>query len=80
MRFFNKIAENGNIWILCQNFWTNKDLDLISISKWPLEATTSQFRDEFKLEFSNWAMKVPSRAKLGHINFRAETELKLSWK
>ncbi len=34
-------------------------------------------RDEFELEFSSSsrAMKVPSRAELGHFNFRAETEL-----
>ena len=33
--------------------------------------------DEFELEFSslNRAMKNPSRAKLGHFNFQAETEL-----
>ena len=33
--------------------------------------------DEPELEFSgsSQAMKVPSRAELGHFNFRAETEL-----
>ena len=33
--------------------------------------------DEPELEFSSSsrAMKVPSRAELGHFNFRAETEL-----
>jgi hypothetical protein len=33
--------------------------------------------DEFELEFSSSsrAMKVPSRAELGHFNFRAETKL-----
>ena len=33
--------------------------------------------DEPELEFSgsSRAMKVPSQAKLGHFNFRAETEL-----
>ena len=33
--------------------------------------------DEFELEFpsSSLAIKVPSRAKLGHFNFSAETEL-----
>ena len=35
--------------------------------------------DEPKPEFSSAsrAMKVPSRAKLGHFNFRAETELRI---
>ena len=35
--------------------------------------------DEFKLEFSGLGkpMKEPSRAKLGHFNFRAETKLKI---
>ena len=35
--------------------------------------------DEFELKFFGssepWAGKVPSRAELGHFNFRAETEL-----
>ena len=37
--FFTKLQKNrnGNIWILCHNFWTNYDLDLLSISNWPSE-------------------------------------------
>ena len=35
--------------------------------------------DEFKLQLSGLGkpMKEPSRAKLGHFNFRAETKLKI---
>jgi hypothetical protein len=41
----------------------------------------NQFSDEFELEFSgsSQAVKVPSRAELGHSNFRAETKLTI-WK
>ena len=32
-----KKNENGNICVLCYNFWTNQNLDKVSTSKWPSE-------------------------------------------
>jgi len=32
-----KIKRNGNICVLCQNFWSNQNVDLLSTSKWPSE-------------------------------------------
>ena len=32
-----KINRNGNICILCHNFWSNQNVDLLSTSKWPSE-------------------------------------------
>ena len=29
--------KNGNIWVLCHNFWTNQNLNQVSTSKWPSE-------------------------------------------
>ena len=39
VRFWTKLQknENGNICVLCHNFWTNQNLDQLSTSKWPSE-------------------------------------------
>ena len=30
-----KIKRNGNICVLCHNFWSNQNVQLLSTSKWP---------------------------------------------
>ena len=49
--FFTKSHkdENGNICVLCHNFWANQDLDLFSTSKWPSE---SQFYETYNVDNS----------------------------
>ena len=55
-----KRNRNGNICVLCHNFWSNQNVDLLSTSKWPSEP---QFCER-------WTYIRQKRARYGRSNIR----------
>ena len=60
-----KINRNGNICVLCHNFWSNQDVDLLSTSKWPSEP---QFCER-------WTYIWQKRARYGRSKYKGHSFL-----
>ena len=70
--FFTKLQKtgNGNICVLCHKFWTNQDLDMLSISNWPSEPEFCE-RWTYIWQKNEWRERVVKLSFLSNIHFRS---------